>query len=250
MTALEEQLRAEVKLDVSWDAAAGGGPDESEEIRKAARAGRRKRLDELAGLLPPARGSTRARRTQAVVWFLRTAHHQEVRGEEREALAARDQASALWPELARGSLVSDEVFELALGEAGDAHPPLRERWEKARKTPGTSDPEVFVYDLLKANDAPALTALSKSPTLGAFVARRRVDLTPTGPADEVRGAFADWCAGKIVGDETLAAIGLRYLRRRSIHTSARLYALLAPYSKGAQRWAEMVGEMGVGGQRD
>jgi hypothetical protein len=65
----------------------------------------------------------------------------------------------LWPEL-RISRLSDVGLTIALDQAAAAHPPFGGRWGKARRT---ADPDLFVYDLVRAGEAPVLQALTEDP---------------------------------------------------------------------------------------
>ena len=131
--------------------------DEEEDERETTRRGLLLLLEGIERKLPRPEASVRARRTHAALWLLRGLQQSGTPDDARSAFDAFVRARALWPELPSTRL-SEAALTIALDEAAAAHPPLGARWAKSA---GTADADWFVYDLVRAGDAPTLRALKQ-----------------------------------------------------------------------------------------
>ena len=216
--------------------------DDEEDERETSRRALLLLLEGIEPRLPKPEASVRARRTHAALWLLRGLQQSGTPDEARPAFDAFLRARALWPELTSHRL-SEAALTIALDEAAAAHPPLGARWAKERST---ADADWFVYDLVRAGDAPTLRALKQSPGLAALAKERRAQL-PTvtrgarAQADlEVQrasGQLVDWSLGRLLEDERLVAAGVQHARWPVTQASAAVTSILFPYSAEAQRWS-------------
>jgi hypothetical protein len=249
LRALQAQL-ANTTLEVAQRKAAyqRAKNDEEEAEHEKARRALLLRLEATEGKLPRAETSPRARRTHAALWLLRGLQHADATDEARQAFDAFSRARALWPDLSSARL-SEVALTLALDEASAAHPPLAARWAKER---GSGNPDWFVEDLVRANDAPALLALQNSAALTALATERRAQLggARAGVDPEVQrvsGSLVDWSLGRLLEDDRLTAAGVQHARWPVVQLSAAVTSVLFPYATGAQRGSRAVKEIAAWG---